>query len=589
MKRVQTILQARETLYLGAVVGASTVISYGIHGWHAWIAWLWLAALVLISAHLFVTSGKLGRPAWQDVAAPFGLIAVFAPLYLVRLAEWPFQVSSDEVAIMSYAKQYAAYHHPDLFGLSTYFGDPTGQLVVWGKLGNLFGGVTLEHMRLLHALAGLLIIAVSYVFFRQLLSRGWALLASALLGLDHAFLMMSRMAMRENLPVLVELVAFALLLLGLRKQNRFATFVGGAVAGLGFYVHFSGRMIFPLWIVFLAVLALAYRRQLGLGSILRVGAVSAAAFALVATPYLIAYQKAPATLKQHQRESLLLTSAGRKLQQGWVFAPTEWAGYKRNVVNGLTAFNYGRVDHAWIYKDYGHGIVDPLTGVLLWLGALAVIVRTVRRRGPPWALLPLTSFLVLWLSYAFLVGQAPDYSRMLIILPFVAYLVTEALRAAAELAPRLVVLPRLLAPALPIAAAALLAIGIWNGVIGWDYIHKGQVTGDDIGGTGRYVERHSRNPNEHFYLAANDGAPYFVWGWPSIWEDRLRIFAANDAQIGGVIDPTSLGRFVAPPPFIVFMRSDLWSQQAQAFMARYPQARTDKITPDGRLIAVDVT
>jgi hypothetical protein len=50
-------------------------------------------------------------------------------------------------------------------------------------------------------------------------------------------------------------------------------------------------------------------------------------------------------------------------------------------------------------------------------------------------LLPLTSFLALYLIYAFAVGQAPDYSRMLIILPFVAYLVAEAVRAVAATRP----------------------------------------------------------------------------------------------------------------------------------------------------------
>jgi Dolichyl-phosphate-mannose-protein mannosyltransferase len=589
VKRVRTILQARETLYLGAVVAVASVISYGVHGYRGWIAYLWLGGLVLISAHLFVTSCRLGRPDWPDVLAPFALFAVFSPLYLLRIAEWPVQVSSDEVAIMSYAKRFGTAPHIDLFGLSDYFGDPAGQLVVWGKLGNLFGGVTLEHMRLIHALCALLIVALSYGLFRQLLPRGWALLGSVVLGLNHTLVIMSRMAMKENLPALLEVVAMTLLLLGLRKRNAFATFVGGAVAGLGVYVHYSGRLIFPLWIFFLVVLALAYRRALGLDRLLRHGAGAVAAFALVVTPYAIAYEKAPAELKQHTQQANLLTAEGRKFQQNWVFAHSVWGGYKRNVINGLTAFNTGRVDHAWIYLDYGHGIVDPLTGVLLWIGVLALLVRAVRRRGPPWSLLPLTSFLALYLAYAFLIGQAPDYSRMLIILPFVAYFVAEGVRALAELAPRLVVLPRLVAPALPLAAAAVLAIGIWNGFIGWDYIHKGQVTGDDIGSTGRYVERHSRNPNEHFYLAASDSAPYFVWGWPSMWEERLRFFAANDAQIGGVIDPTTVGQFAASPPFVVFMRSDLWGQQAQEFMAHYPQARTDKITPDGRLIAVTVT
>ena len=80
-------------------------------------------------------------------------------------------------------------------------------------------------------------------------------------------------------------------------------------------------------------------------------------------------------------------------------------------------FNTDRVDHAYIYPNFGHGIVDPLTGALLWFGALVVLVAAVRHRGNPLALFPLVGFLVLWLAFAFLVGQAPDYPRMLVILP----------------------------------------------------------------------------------------------------------------------------------------------------------------------------
>jgi hypothetical protein len=317
-----------------------------------------------------------------------------------------------------------------------------------------------------------------------------------------------------------------------------------------------------------------------------------AGFALVVTPYAIAYQRAPQALKEHTQEANLLTAKGRKFQQGWVFAPTVWAGYKRNVVNGLTAFNYGRQDHGWIYGDKGHGIVDPLTGALLWIGALAVFVRVVRRRGPPWTLLPLTSFLALWLIYAFVIGQAPDYSRMLIVLPFVAYLVAEAVRALAEIAQRLLSARRRFAPALPLAAgvAAVLAIGVWNGFIGWDYIDKGQKAGDDIGSTGRYVQKHSRNPKQRFFIAADETQfKYYEWGWPSTWEARIRLFAADNSQVGGVIAPSQLGQFSATAPFTVFTRNDLWSQVQSQFQTRYPDARVDRITPDGRLLAVNVT
>ena len=66
------------------------------------------------------------------------------------------------------------------------------------------------------------------------------------------------------------------------------------------------------------------------------------------------------------------------------------------------------------------------------------------------------------------------------------------------------------------------------------------------------------------------------------------MFAADDAQVAGVIAPATVGQFNAPPPFVLFMRADLWSSQQQAFLQRYPQARMDRITPDGRLIAVNV-
>ena len=117
-------------------------------------------------------------------------------------------------------------------------------------------------------------------------------------------------------------------------------------------------------------------------------------------------------------------------------------GIEKNIVWGLTAFNTDRVDEAFIYPNFGHGIVDPLTGALLWLGVLTVLLRAIFRRGPPWSIFPLVGFLLLWLVFAFLVGQAPDYPRMLVILPFVAYLVTEGIRLLAGAA-QAVATPRL--------------------------------------------------------------------------------------------------------------------------------------------------
>jgi len=292
-------------------------------------------------------------------------------------------------------------------------------------------------------------------------------------------------------------------------------------------------MVFPVWLDVLVVLALANRRELGLA---RLDAIATAAFVLVALSYVVAYLQAPADLEQHQRAELVLTREGRVVQERWVFAHSAGEGIRQNIVNGLTAFNSDHIDEAFIYPNRGHGIVDPLTRALLWLGAATVLVRAIRRKGEPWNLVPLVAFLVLWLAFSFLVGQAPDYPRMLIVLPFVAYLVTEGIRLLAGLA-RLVPRPEL----------GRLALS-----------------------------------SDQRLLS------YHTWGTPDIWTQRLQLFARNDGQIGGVIDPTRLPRFSAPPPFVIFMRGELWNRVKNDFERRYGHVGVHQITPDGLHLAVGV-
>ena len=53
-------------------------------------------------------------------------------------------------------------------GASFYLTRPALLFIAWGKLGKLLGGVDLFHMRLLHAVVGLLTIAACYALFRLL-------------------------------------------------------------------------------------------------------------------------------------------------------------------------------------------------------------------------------------------------------------------------------------------------------------------------------------------------------------------------------------------------------------------------------------
>jgi hypothetical protein len=66
------------------------------------------------------------------------------------------------------------------------------------------------------------------------------------------------------------------------------------------------------------------------------------------------------------------------------------------------------------------------------------------------------------------------------------------------------------------------------------------------------------------------------------------MFTRDDGQVGGVIDPRVLPRFDVEPPFVIFMRSELWNRVKQQFEQRYPNLGVHQITPDGLHLAVGV-
>ena len=574
----------------GLALGLASIVIYAASGYSRTMLVLWLAALVALAVFCAARTQPLPRIALADLVVPAILAAVLTPLYAVAVYDWPVQVGSDEVAIMTTAKSYSGQWGADPFGLSSYLGHPSLLFMAWGTLGNALGGITLENMRLLHGLAGLLAVAASYALFRQLLPRRWAVVATLVLGLNHSLFMLSRMAMRENTVVLVEVVALALLVRGLRHRALLHSYLGGVVAGLGFYVYFPARAVFVLWLLFLLALALWYRRRFPVARLVRLGGVAAAGFALVATPVIVAGLKASAQQNEQQRLALMVFADARKLQQQWVAASGEWAGVGRNVLFGLGAFNAGVEDHAWNYPNPGHGFVDPLTGALLWLGVLVVAFRIVRFRRGAWRLLPLIGFLAIWLALALLVNKAPNYPRLLIALPFVAYLVTEAVRAcmlglrrAGRTRPVLATRRARIA----VVVAVVASIAGLNIAAAADFVEAGRESGDDIGSTGRYIQSHRDMPGIQFALATSERWAYYVWGFPWMWLERMRLFA-HEGQVHDIVTPATAAAFTASPPFALFMSRELWDRAGARLRERYPQGRVMDVTPGGEHVVLEV-
>ena len=580
---------SRLTIAIGAALGAFSILLYATTGFTAMTVLTWTAALAVLGVAFSKKTESLPRVALADVLAPAVVVALLVPLYVVNVYGWPVQVGSDEIAIMTVAERWAHQFDADLFGVSDYLGHPALLFIVWGTLAEMFGGFDLTTMRALHGVVSLLAVFASFFLFRQLLPRRWALVATALLGLSHSLFIIGRLAMRESSSLLMEVVALTLLLRGLRHRAPFPTFLGGAVAGLGYYVYQPARSTIVLWLLFLGVLFLVARDRFPANRLGRDAAIALSAFALVASPVVIAELKAPDNQTYLTRESLLVFDDAREKQQEWVFADSKWEGIRTNIGYGLGAFNNHVVDHGWIYVNRGHGFIDPLTGALLWIGVLVVGWRVFRRKDAM-ALLPITAFLSLWLSYAFLVNKAPNYTRLLITLPFVAYFATEAIRAGAGLVARVLgrhnVSRRRLVTLL-VAGIAVSTIAAWNLAIAGDYVQEGRAKGDDIGSTGRYVQQRRDLSGMRFYLAASDTWPYYIWGFPNMWFDRMRMFA-HEGQMQPIVAPARLPRFEARPPFDLFLSGPLWERERRALVRRYPGGKSYSVMPDGSRIVFEV-
>ena len=585
LKRARARLSDFPVFYWALTVGGlsalASLLVYERRGYSGWMLLLWLVGLVGLCVALASRSRAVPRVAKADLLAPVGLALAFAPIYLLALYRWPVQVSSDEAAIVDAARDQADLEGIDPFGLSNYLGRPALGFIGWGNIAQLFGSFELHDMRLQHAAFGLLTIAASYALFRQLLPRGWALFAAGVLGVSHAFLMISRLAMRENTSVLVEVVALALLLWGLRNDHLLATFLGGFVAGLGFYVYQPARITFPLWVVFLLLVGLVFRERFRVRRLIGLAAVAGAGFVLMAAPILIAESKAPSFLGQDsQVETLLIYPEARALQMRWVGAPSISEGYETNIKRGLSVFNDKIVDNGFIYVNEGHGFADPLTGILVWVGFGFVAISLIRRRADEGVLLMLVGFVVLWLTYAFLVNKAPNYTRLLITLPFVAFLVTVAVRLMATRWRSI-----RFAPAVLVVVFAL-SLAAWNLSIAWDYVQEGRALGDPIGSTGRYVDSLDERSVEKLYIASSAGAPYHVWGDDFATMQRVRLFKPDAQAV--VIDPSTVPTFRGPAPFALFMRREVWTPAAAALAEAYPQGRIRNVMPDGSRVVLEV-
>ena len=580
-------MQHKEYFYLaaGILLSIFTVFYYLFRGYSWNVLLLWLVSLLLAGTFFFLhrakskTSKDSGDSKLPDLYLILALLLVFTPLYLYSIYNIPVQVSSDEIVIMSYEKELTANQTPDIFGLSNYYNYPAFIFIIFGLFGKLLGGINLLNMRIVHAVSGLLIIFFCYMFFRSFTSRIFAFGAAVLVGSNHALLGISRLALRDNSALLVQLAALTLLFTGYKRKCPFYSFLGGVVGGLSFYNYLPGRFTMALWLLFL--LLLAVRSKAKLPALAKITAISLLGFGLVLAPLIAATIKSPQTEFDWVRTRMLIFPEGQDLQKEWVYAPTVGEGIKINTIRGITLFNNNVYDQNNVYVNFGHGFVDPLTGVLVWVGFVLFLFKPIKKDED---YLVAGSFLMIWLILGLLFNKAPHYNSLLIILPFVAFLTIEASKSMSG------VIPKLLKSALPISKIAFIiiiaSIFLWNMLIFADFVKTGIAHGDDIGSTARYVEARKNIQNYSFILLANKEYPYYSWGDAYGWKARIMFFA-GDQQNVKVVSPDDLTKNLEEAPLTVFMSQKLWLKINNSLTNKFPDLKIHDIKPDSSLIAIE--
>lgn len=558
------------------------------------LAAIWFAAWLVFGVSTF--RRKQFHPGiinWKQ--SLFWLAAVLiplAPLYLVSLYEIPWEVNTDETAMMWAYRQAVADPVPNLFGLGVYWGFPNLLYLGYGHLAELLGGISLMHSRLAHAITGLMALAIIFMFVNVLsASRFIATIATYLVGINHSMIIVSRMALRNHSAVITESFSLAFLLKGWLTECPFLTFLGGIIAGLAWYAYYPSRIAIVLWSAFLAAGVLfgffQFKKALKLGSI------AIAGWLVLVVPLVVSMQFDSQRLQSHfefQKDVSMFTAEGRAIAAKRQNQRTPEAGVIANIKEGLTAFNSFTSDRSGIYWNPGFGFLDPVTGILMWLGVLVAIVNR-RRVQCAFALFYFTS---LWMMFTFMINKAPDYTRMAILLPFIGWFASMGLSALSK------IVARALEKSTPAAvrrvkivvyAIALSAITTINLAYCYVYMTRSAqevyaVEQRGVGETGRFIETR-RDPGRQFLIVTDRQHMYFTWGEPDFWYAWGAAFIPPQQQVKVLPAQKFDLETLAAPATTVFVHEDTWKPIASRFISRYPDLHIYKLTRDGRLLALE--
>ncbi|MBI3829252.1 MAG: glycosyltransferase family 39 protein [Planctomycetes bacterium] len=566
----------------GALVFTAALVCYGLfERSHLPTLTLWLLSMLLMYAALGgrTLDARLPRIRRTDALIALGLCVFAIPFYVVANYEIPVQVNSDELIALNFYRELLARPNPDVLGVAKYyFCVPNGSFISVAAIAQLADGLSFGAARWAGGLYSVAAVGIFYLVLRSWRSRIFALCAALLFASSHALVGVSRQTLVDNIPIFVGVLALGVLMYGLKKRSAPILFLGGVIAGVGVYCYYPARAYLPVWFVFLAVYAFLNRAQFGFRDFLHSALLSGLGMTMCAAPMALAVYKERDRAFGYSRQQSVLYPEGRALVRAWEGTSDTTQAVLNNALYGLTAFNSNQADRSNMYSNPGHGFVDPLTGVLLWLGLWRLVRKKNRTRAD---LLALAGFFVIWVPLSLLTTKNPAYCRLLVILPFVCYLAAEGARF---------VLFRLKWPRVTLATVALVIVS-WNAKIYGDHWQRGEREGCGAGSSVRYVAAHANEVGKAYYVLMDEQYPYYWFGGVS-W----KLWFSN------FIGPTQTVELVPSKPFLfgfgmfrpahrpcaIMMPEALWKQCATRLRAAYPDLQAVPVTPTGQYWAIEI-
>lgn len=520
----------------------------------------WLLGLAALGLLAWRADGA--RPRWRWVRRPqeallcAAVLAGGAALRFARLDAWPPMIHIDtaECGLRGLALLHGGVADP--FSFSPWYSTPYLGFVPYAA-SFAACGVSIFALRLPSAILGTLSLVPLYLLVRTWFGARTALLSTALLAVSHAAIHFSRIGLWNVQTLFCTVTAFALLALGLRRNQALATYGAGIVSGLALYSYTAGRLIPIVALAVLGLQLLGRRRP----RTLRLAAFYLLGMAAAAAPLALNYVKDPSVLDTDRGASVwVFAEENRPHVEATIGTASAPAVLASQIARSLEGFvNLGDTSSQY-------GTEQPLLSPwLALLAALGLLVTLCSLRSPRYRFLALWAFLGLVLG-SVLVIDPPSYTRLVVLFP-VPYILA-AVGLAALLRRAAAWWPAVAAARAPIALVVVALAATFN-----------------LAGYGRFIAYMRHMPREWDVLKVmarlGGDRDYYLFTGPFLLGDSsiFRLFAADARTVSGFSEQDLPERLTRDAVFIV---QGEFPGLGSAISDRFPGATREIVEDDGR-------